>query len=230
MSISRTHVLIAALAGSLGLNAWVVYKALRGRDRGVLPDIVQQTRTEAREDLFTLVTIRKDAIVLLGDSHLEYFPHQDLLEGHRVVNRGISGETSADVHSRLPSVLAARPRAIVLLAGVNDLFMERSPDETMNDLTAIVDDCRSAGVELFVLSIPPNAMPAVQDGIDTMNKDLATLCRSRGVRFVDLDSALRKDGLIDPALTFDGLHLNAKGYLRMAATLRGVLPPATRPV
>ena len=73
-------------------------------------------------------------------------------------------------------------------------------------------------------------MPAVQDGIDTMNKDLATLCRSRGVRFVDLDSALRKDGLIDPALTFDGLHLNAKGYLRMAATLRGVLPAATRPV
>ena len=131
MPINRTHLLIAALAGSLGLNAWVMHKALRGRDRGVLPDIVQQTRTEAREDLFTLVTIRKDAIVLLGDSHLEYFPHHDLLEGHR---------------------------------------------------------------------------------------------------FVDLDSALRKDGLIDPALTFDGLHLNAKGYLRMAATLRGVLPAATRPV
>ncbi len=91
MPINRTHLLIAALAGSLGLNAWVMHKALRGRDRGVLPDIVQQTRTEAREDLFTLVTIRKDAIVLLGDSHLEYFPHQDLLEGHRVVNRGISG-------------------------------------------------------------------------------------------------------------------------------------------
>jgi lysophospholipase L1-like esterase len=230
MPIQRSHLLVAALSVSLMLNAWVAYKALRGRNRGVLPDIVQQTRTEAKEDLFRLVPIQEDAIVLLGDSHMEYFPHQELLMGWRVVNRGISGETTADVRSRLPAVLAARPRAIVLLAGVNDLFQERSRHETRNDMSAMVAACVAARVDLFVLSIPPNAMPAVQDDIDAVNMDLAALCKGRGVTYLDLDSALRKDGLIDPAFTFDGLHLNAQGYLRLAAVLQEALPATTRPL
>jgi lysophospholipase L1-like esterase len=60
--------------------------------------------------------------------------------------------------------------------------------------------------------------------------DLAALCKGRGVTYLDLDSVLRKDGLIDPAFTFDGLHLNAQGYLRLAAVLQEALPATTRPL
>ena len=69
--------------------------------------------------------VRPHHTVMLGNSltergaWAEYFP-----EAH-VINRGIGGDCVAGMAARLDSIVAGRPRAIFLMAGVNDLIFSR---------------------------------------------------------------------------------------------------------
>lgn len=223
MHMLRSRLLMLLLLASLGLNGWVAYKWWYGRRPGVMPDIERSSRARTKADLFQLIPVEAGDIVLLGDSHFEYFPIQELLDDLPVVNRGVSGETTAEIALRLGPILEAAPARVVLLAGANDIFQERSEDDLAAEMRGMVERCARAKVNVTVLSIPPNAMPAVQDRIDAANRRLAGVCAEHAVPYVDLDPVLRNGDLIDPALTFDGLHLNAAGYMRLANVLRNAL-------
>src|SRR5215468_11507810 len=61
--------------------------------------------------------------VMLGDSHIEGIDWRELFPDVKILNRGISGDTSAGVLNRLDEVIGRHPKIVVLMIGANDLQM-----------------------------------------------------------------------------------------------------------
>ena len=160
-------------------------------------------------------------VVLLGDSILdlmepEYFPFP-------VVNRGIAGDTTAGVLKRLPDILARKPKAIVLLVGINDLRLGVSASDVIENhrkiREAIPPDIRLLVLPLLpvnealfrqhIIGANPKSLVPSRADVEAVNKALAKM-----TGFVPLP--LTVEGELSPAFTLDGLHLNAAGLAVLA--------------
>lgn len=91
--------------------------------------------------------------------------------GHRIVNAGVNGNTSADLRDRLDTdVLACRPDAVIVLVGANDVRADIPLDTYRDNLTAIVDRITAAGTaRVALMSLPPLG----EDLADEINRRLA---------------------------------------------------------
>jgi acyl-CoA thioesterase-1 len=175
-------------------------------------------------------------LVVLGDSLTaglgvapdEAFPAQ--LEArlrrdgfaYRVVNAGVSGDTSAGGLRRVDWVLRARPELVVVALGANDGLRAQPVPALRDNLTAIVTRLRAAGARVLLagMRLPPNygaeytaafagAFPAV--------------ARATSVPLLPF----LLDGVAgDPALNqADGIHPNARGHRVVAETVWRALRP-----
>jgi lysophospholipase L1-like esterase len=150
-----------------------------------------------------------------------------------VLNRGVNGERSDQIRARFDrDVLAAKPRAVVIIAGVNDVYQGRPAAYVMEQLRMMYEAGRTAGVRVVAGSIVPyNTATGDQNArmreINAWIKDVAT--RDHGVRFADTRAAVAAaddpDRLGDSP---DGLHPSSSGYRRMADALRPVLEELLR--
>ena len=102
--------------------------------------------------------VRPHHTVMLGNSltergaWAEYFP-----EAH-VINRGIGGDCVAGMAARLDSIVAGRPRAIFLMAGVNDLiFSTIAPEALLRQYERLLDRiaAESPATQVFIQSPLP---------------------------------------------------------------------------
>ncbi len=77
---------------------------------------------------------------------------------HRVVNAGVSGDTTAGGVRRINWLLKQKPRIVILALGANDGLRGLSIDEMYSNLKQIIEICRKsqAVVLLAGMKIPPN--------------------------------------------------------------------------
>lgn len=140
------------------------------------------------------------------------FPHVDS------INLGFGGSTLAACawyFERL--VVPARPRAIILYAGDNDLGEGRQPEEVYLFFCALIDRMHQdlPGVPLWFVGIKPSpARWGIVDAIRATNTLIAAeIKRLPDTNFIDLSSVMLKDGQPRKELyQADGLHLNPDGY------------------
>ena len=59
---------------------------------------------------------------------------------------------------------------------------------------------------------PFNPDGSVNNTVNRFNEGLKTLAAACGLPYADIHTAYEKDGVLDPALTRDGLHLNFTAY------------------
>jgi acyl-CoA thioesterase-1 len=81
----------------------------------------------------------------------------------RVVNAGVSGDTSAAALHRLPRVLSAlryRPTLAIVELGANDLLRSVPPAQTLANLDAIVRELRRCGIPVLLATLEPPPMLA----------------------------------------------------------------------
>lgn len=163
------------------------------------------------------VVMLGDSITAMGRWH-EYWPNL------RIANRGIGGETAGDMRRRLATVFAVEPQLVVLLAGTNDVSARKDRAQTVRDYGAIVATI-APRARLLLVTVPPCICASAQNAlIVALNDDIGRIATKAGVPLVDLHRALLKDGALDPALTTDGLHLNASGYARWTSLIAPHLP------
>ena len=150
-----------------------------------------------------------------------------LMQSHgdwRVLNRGVNGERSDQIRARFErDVLANEPTAVVIIAGVNDVYQGRPAEAVARELEEMYDAARAAGIAVVAGTIVPydtagldeNArMHAVNDWI----RDYAR--RHADIVVCDTRSAVSAPGQPDRLLSSpDGLHPSPDGYKRMAAAL-----------
>lgn len=100
----------------------------------------------------------------LGVQADESYPAQlqrrldDLKYPYRVINAGLSGDTTAGGLRRVPWILKNEPELVILELGANDGLRGLSIDQTKSNLRQIVERLREAGaaVVLAGMKLPPN--------------------------------------------------------------------------
>ena len=66
---------------------------------------------------------------------------------YRVVNMGVSGDTTTDGVERLPSVLALHPAVVILEFGANDGLRGQPVDSVRRNLAAMIEALQKSGAE-----------------------------------------------------------------------------------
>ena len=177
-----------------------------------------------------------DRIVFYGDSITYFWNLASSFPGANYVNRGIGGQTSADMVVRFrQDVIGLQPNSVVILAGVNDFFWRNegsdNDDQTLANLEAN-DQTMAELAELhqirpvFVSLLPlHDYTPAAQvvyakvpsGMIVAANHWLRAFCTQHGYQYIDDYSAMvDQQGMLRRDLSEDGIHPNSAGYRVMA--------------
>lgn len=173
------------------------------------------------------------ATVFLGDSHTEFYPLHQLFPAAPAVNRGVGGETTAEVAARLDGVLALSPRQIVLQVGVNDFLFHpsKAPKAVAEAITALCNRILSEGVALTLVALfpvnkgktPISAIVcrfATNKKISEANNLLRAYAKKEGIPFVEADALLSDSrGRLKREYTTEGLHLSLRGYLALTEAI-----------
>jgi acyl-CoA thioesterase-1 len=140
----------------------------------------------------------------------------------RVVNGGISGDTSAGGLERLDWYLDRRPDLVVVELGANDGLRGQPLAATEASLRAIVERSLAAGARVVLagMKLPPNYGPEYARGFETLYRELA---RDYPVVFLPflLEGVAAEPELNQP----DGIHPNARGHQVVARTVAETLAP-----
>jgi lysophospholipase L1-like esterase len=196
------------------------------------------------------VTRGERRIVFFGDSITDNWSKPNyggFFPGKRYLNRGIGGQTTGQMLLRFrPDVIALVPRAVVILAGTNDLSGNTGPvsPQTIEDnLANMVELARAHKINVALASLLPvcdcktgpdgKPIKRTQDrppqAILALNQRIAALARKTGAAYLDYFSALvDARGALKAELTDDGLHPNAAGYALMAPLAEKVIGKLAR--
>lgn len=126
----------------------------------------------------------------------------------RVINAGVSGDTSAGGLARLEWSLADRPDAVILEFGGNDALRGLDPKQTEKNLSAILERLQSKKIPVLILGMkaPRNLGPEYEVEFDSIYPRLARKYSALFYPFV-LDGVAMNASLNQA----DGIHPNPAG-------------------
>ena len=152
------------------------------------------------------------------------FPNQMEIELNKtpkkvkVINAGLSGETSAGGLSRIDWVLRQPIDVFVLELGANDGLRGLPLDQTKKNLQAIIDKVKAkypkAKIVLAGMMVPPNMGPAYSDQFKKVYPELAERNKCHLIPFL-LDGVGGNEKLNQS----DGIHPNEEGHKIIAKNL-----------
>lgn len=142
---------------------------------------------------------------------------------HRVVNAGISGDTTSGGLARLPAALERHEPAIVIIAlGGNDGLRGLSLQAMRDNLAQMIRLARDAGARpvLVGVRLPQNYGPAYRGRFRDVFAGLADALDVPLVPKIMAGVAENPELMLD-----DGIHPNARGHARILDNVWPVLRP-----
>lgn len=187
----------------------------------------QQSLGQLKDDAELVTVLKpKHLAILAGDSLSLRFPAGKLSE-YRVLNQGISGETTAGLLKRLNLFSQTQPDVIFVMIGINDLLRGKSNHEILADQQQMVETLKAAhpDAKIVLQSVLPHAVEQVTwEGRDrllaipnrrikTLNEGVKAIAQAESVDFFNLYPLFAdSEGNLRRELSSDGLHLSAQGY------------------
>jgi acyl-CoA thioesterase-1 len=143
----------------------------------------------------------------------------------RVVNLGVSGNTTMDALSRLRHVLAQKPRITIVEFGGNDGLRGLPIETTRANLEQVVQALQGAGSKVLLagMTLPPNYGPDYIKPFQQIYVDLATKDKLARIPFLLEGVATHPD-----LMQQDGIHPTAEGNEIVAKTVMQYLKPLLR--
>jgi len=145
-------------------------------------------------------------------------------KSYKVVNAGVSGETSSGGLTRIDWVLNQKVDIFILELGANDGLRGIPPEETMKNLQGIIDkvktkypDCK---IIIAGMMVPPNMGQDYSKKFETVFPSLSLNNEAPLIPFL-------LDGVAgDPDLNLpDGIHPTADGHKIVARNIMKVIEP-----
>jgi lysophospholipase L1-like esterase len=196
------------------------------------------------------VSVGADAVdvVFMGDSITDSWqqPRFNFFPGRRYADRGISGQTTPQMLLRMRAdVLNLKPKAVVILAGTNDIAGNTGPmtdEEIEGNLASMSELAAANGVKVVLSSITPvseyhlatpTAMPQTtlrpMTRILAINTWLKSYAAVHGHVYLDYFPVMTDAaGLLKAEYSADDLHPNAAGYAAMAPLAEAAIAKAIR--
>lgn len=223
------------------LNA-VVQNDMRLRDWALLARYREDNRTLPKPAAGT------SRVVFMGDSITDAWQQPrfgGFFPGKPYVDRGISGQTTPQMLIRFrPDVIALQPKAVVILAGTNDIAGNTgamTDEEIEGNLASMSELAHASGIKVVLSSIlptsnyhtAPNGIPQTQRRplarIKALNDWMKSYAATHGDVYLDYFSAMTDaTGLLRAELSADDLHPTAAGYALMAPLAEAAIQKALR--
>lgn len=189
-------------------------------------------------------------VVFMGDSITDAWPQPrfgPFFPGRPYVGRGISGQTTPQMLIRFrPDVIALKPKAVVILAGTNDIAGNTGPmtdEQIAGNLASMAELAKANGIRVVFSSILPVSEYHVRPGdtappqttrrpmarITALNAWMKDYAAANGHVYLDYFSAMiDAKGLLRAELSEDDLHPNAAGYAVMAPLAEAAIQAALK--
>lgn len=177
------------------------------------------------------------AVVFMGNSITDGWDnaHPEFFTDNNFACRGIGGQVSSQMLCRFRAdVIDLRPKAVVILAGTNDIAGNNGPIESEHiaeNIVSMAELALAAGIRPIICSVLPAAkypwrpeVGSVPEKIRALNDRLRQYAAERGLTWVDYYSAMDAgDGSMRSEYTRDGVHPTPEGYAVMEAVIRPAL-------
>ena len=188
-------------------------------------------------------------VVFMGDSITDAWPQprfaSTFFPGKPYVGRGISGQTTPQMLVRFrPDVIDLKPKAVVILAGTNDISGNTGPvtdEDIQRNLASMAELAKANGIKVVLASITPtSAYHTPERGVPqtttrpmsrirAVNDWMKKYAAANGHVYLDYFSAMiDATGVMKTELTADDLHPNAAGYAIMAPLAQAAIDQALR--
>lgn len=204
---------------------------------------------EMRNEMIKTQGVKPD-LILLGDSITEGFNlNFYYVSEMKILNCGMSGDRLSTVNARLQrDVLDFEPSNVLFNMGINDFLHFDEPTlenadsyvlELSTNYRTTVKTMVESGINVYCAStILLSEIPYDEANnhfsnymyinalIGKLNVEIKQICDDYGQTFIDYNLVLKsKYNQLDTTYTYDGIHLNIKGYMRVVEQLKqtGVL-------
>ncbi|GAB3359298.1 SGNH/GDSL hydrolase family protein [Arachidicoccus ginsenosidivorans] len=182
-------------------------------------------RYEAANQVVKALPASERKVVFMGNSITEGWYHNDssFFKTNHLIGRGISGQTTSQMLVRFrKDVIDLHPKAVVILAGTNDIAGNTgdiSLDNIMGNLASMAELAKAHGIKVFLCSVTPafdypwskGKHPDVK--IPELNELIKAYASKNHVTYVDYFSKLADNRNGMPAdLAVDGVHPKLAGY------------------
>jgi lysophospholipase L1-like esterase len=190
-------------------------------------------------------------VVFMGDSITDAWQQPQyggFFPGKPYVDRGIGGQTTPQMLVRFrPDVLALKPKAVVILAGTNDIAGNTGPmtdEDIQANLASMSELAKAHGIRVVLASIlpvsayhhkpaettaPPQTMRRPMARIRALNDWIRQYAAAQGHVYLDYFAAtVDPAGFLKAELSEDDLHPNAQGYALMGPLAQAAIDRALR--
>ena len=223
----RRWLLAGLLLAFAGCGESEVAEELSGAREMAAPPAVAPDESDSRP---ALVAFGDSLTAGYGIELTEAWPArlQELLDaedlGYRVVNAGVSGETTSGGLRRLPWVLDRNPSAevVVIALGGNDGLRGVPVDVMMDNLRGMIREAEGRGLRVLLAGVPapPELGRDYEDGFADTFREVAD---DTGVPL--LPSLLEGVAGVAELNQRDGIHPTAEGARRLAENAFTALKP-----
>lgn len=168
-----------------------------------------------------------DRVVFFGDSITDAWAHNNFFPGKPYLDRGIGGQTTAQMVVRFQQdVVALRPAVVVILAGINDIAGNTGVSSLPmieDNLSSMVEIAQANNIRVVLSSVLPASdfpwRPGLQPApkVRELNRWISRYASTHHCVYLDYYTALAgSNGGMKPGLSRDEVHPTAAGYAIMA--------------
>ena len=175
-------------------------------------------------------------VVYMGDSITDFWvgASPDFFSGNKYVDRGISGQTTPQMLLRFRTdVIDLKPKAMVLLCGINDIAGNTGPstlDMTEANIMSMAELAKASKIKVILCSVlPANKFgwkPALQpaDSVVNLNNWISNYAQKNHFAYVNYYPAMVDDEKgLKKEFSKDGVHPNKAGYAVMEQIVKTVI-------
>jgi len=168
------------------------------------------------------MSTRKQTLLMLGDSLIEWGDWPELLFEYNIINRGRAGETVEGLAGRVFPEIESHGdyTSILIMSGTNNLLMG-------DTLFPLIFSSMLARIQLLIPKttlivnglLPMPAAPGKD--ITLVNEKLARICHQQQYGFIDPQTAfaIHCRPITHPCFHPDGVHLTTRGYTTWAKAI-----------
>ncbi|WP_250314280.1 arylesterase [Neisseria sp. Marseille-Q6792] len=181
----------------------------------------KSARTHAKIPEGSTVLALGDSLTFgYGANPSESYPAQlQKLTGWNIVNGGVSGDTSAQALSRLPALLARKPKLVIVGIGGNDFLRKIPEEQTRANIAKIIETVQKENIPAVLVGVPHITLGALFGHLSD-HPLYENLSEEYGI---PLFGGAWAEILGDNDLKSDQIHANGKGYRRFAEKLSDFL-------
>ncbi|KQR68090.1 GDSL-type esterase/lipase family protein [Pedobacter sp. Leaf176] len=165
-------------------------------------------------------------VVFLGSSIFEFWKQKDpeYFNTHGYVDRGISGQISSQLLIRFrQDVINLKPKAVIILAGSNDLAGSKghvNNETILNNVKSMAELARKNHIKVILCKYLPiyeypwnKTLKGAADQIISLNEAIVAYAKENNFTILDYFTPLVDDrNGQKAAYTTDGVHPNLAGY------------------